>query len=79
MPSASGAVPHTTLRAGQAVGHGAALGVDISAAMIAQARSRAGESGADNVQFEVADAQTADLGRARFDLAISRFGVMFFA
>jgi SAM-dependent methyltransferase len=70
----------TTLRAARAVGDvGTALGVDISYAMIDKARSRAGESGAENARFAVADAQTADLGRAEFDLVISRFGVMFFS
>ena len=71
----------TTLRAAQAVdaGGGTALGVDISPAMIDKARFRAAESGVDNVRFDVCDVQTADFGRASFDLAISRFGVMFFA
>ena len=68
----------TTLRAAAAAVPGAALGVDISQAMIERARSRAADSGASNVRFDVADAQTADLGRGVFDLAISRFGVMFF-
>ena len=50
------------------------LGVDISAPMLDYARSRVhGES----VTFEVADATTYAFGR--FDLAFSRFGVMFFA
>lgn len=69
----------TTIRAGEAAAPGVALGVDISQAMIDKARSRVGESGVANVRFEVADVQTVDLGSARFDLAISRFGVMFFA
>ena len=71
----------TTLLAAQAVGSegGAALGVDISLAMIDKARSRATGSGTANVGFEVGDAQTTDFGGASFDLAISRFGVMFFA
>ncbi|SOD73001.1 methyltransferase family protein [Jatrophihabitans sp. GAS493] len=71
----------TTLRAAQAVtpGAGTALGVDISAAMIGQARSRGADAGRANVRFEVADVQTMDFGGASFDLAISRYGVMFFA
>ena len=70
----------TTLRAAQAVasGGGMAVGADISQAMIAKARARAAESGIGNVHFRVGDVQTADLGPARFDLAISRYGVMFF-
>ncbi len=70
----------TTLSAARAVapGGGTALGVDISHAMLDRARLRAAESGTDNVRFEVGDIQTADLGRPTFDLAISRYGVMFF-
>jgi SAM-dependent methyltransferase len=71
----------TTLRAAAAVasGAGTALGVDISQAMIDKARSRAAESGPGNARFQVGDVQTADLGRSMFDLAISRYGVMFFS
>lgn len=70
----------TTLRAAEAVasGAGTALGVDISQAMIDRARSRVAESGTGHAGFQVGDLQTADLGRATFDLAISRYGVMFF-
>jgi len=55
---------------------GQVVGVDVSAPILAVARDRA--AAADNVQFELADATTADLGEARFDLMFSRFGVMFF-
>jgi SAM-dependent methyltransferase len=70
----------TALRAARAVAPagGTALGVDISQAMIDKARSRAAQAGTRNVSFELGDVQKADLGRARFDLAISRYGVMFF-
>jgi SAM-dependent methyltransferase len=70
----------TTLRAAQAVapGTGTALGLDISQAMIDKARMRAAEAGTGNASFELADVETADLGRATFDLALSRYGVMFF-
>jgi SAM-dependent methyltransferase len=70
----------TTLRAAEAVasGAGTALGVDISQAMIDKARSHAAESGTGNARFQVGDLQTAELGCAVFDLAISRYGVMFF-
>ncbi len=53
----------------------AAVGVDLSAPLIEQARERA--AGRDDVEFRVADAQTTPLA-ARFDVIISRFGVMFF-
>jgi SAM-dependent methyltransferase len=71
----------TTLPAARLVAPdgGRATGVDISRHMIDKARSRARESGVGNARFRVDDAQTADLGRAAFDLVISRFGVMFFA
>jgi SAM-dependent methyltransferase len=70
----------TTLRVAQAVAPavGTALGVDISQAMIDKACSRAAQAGAGNVSFQLGDVQRADLGRARFDLVISRYGVMFF-
>jgi SAM-dependent methyltransferase len=68
----------TTLRAAEVAGSGSALGVDISRVMIDKARSRAAEAGVANASFEVADVERADFGRARFDLAISRYGVMFF-
>ena len=58
---------------------GSALGVDISSAAIERARELADAQGVGNVTFEVADAQVHRFGRERFDLAVSRFGTMFFA
>jgi SAM-dependent methyltransferase len=58
---------------------GRALGVDIAAALLERAREHAGAAGIDNIDFQHADVQNSDLGRARFDGAFSRFGVMFFA
>lgn len=58
---------------------GFVLGVDISAPMLGRAREEARLSGAENVRFEIADAQTADLPGAPFDKLFSRFGVMFFS
>lgn len=67
----------TTLEMASRVGaQGRCLGVDISAPMLSLAGERA--AGAPNVEFRQADAQAADLGRAAFDAAMSRFGVMFF-
>lgn len=57
---------------------GEAVGVDISAPMIDFARARALEE-ALPAKFVCADAETHDLGSARFDMIISRLGVMFFA
>ena len=57
---------------------GEVLGVDISAPMLARARVRAEEEGLANLRFEEADAATAQLPAAYYDLVLSRFGVMFF-
>ena len=65
----------TTRDAARAAASGLALGVDLSARMIERARAE----GLTNVRFEQADAQVYPFEREAFDLAISRFGVMFFA
>jgi SAM-dependent methyltransferase len=57
---------------------GDVLGVDISAPMIARARAR-GAVGGLPVRFEEGDAEIYDFPAAAFDMAISRFGVMFFS
>ena len=57
---------------------GSVTGADISEPLVDFARSRAAEGGLSNVEFLVADAQTGELG-GPYDLALSRFGVMFFA
>ncbi len=57
---------------------GSALGVDISASAIERAHELAQTQGVHNVTFEVADAQVHRFPQERFDLAISRFGTMFF-
>ncbi len=56
---------------------GRAVGIDISAAMIAEARRRAPAGGA--AEFLVADAATHAFAPASIDLLFSRFGVMFFS
>ena len=58
---------------------GSALGVDISASAIERARELAQAQGMRNIAFERADAQVHPFPQKRFDLAISRFGTMFFA
>ncbi len=58
---------------------GAVVGADISRPMLGVARARFVPQGAAPIRFEELDAQTADLGEARFDAAYSRFGVMFFS
>jgi SAM-dependent methyltransferase len=57
---------------------GSALGVDISAPAIERARELAWAQEVHNVIFECADAQVCPFPRAFFDLAMSRFGTMFF-
>jgi ubiquinone/menaquinone biosynthesis C-methylase UbiE len=69
----------TSLAAAAAAGaSGDCLGLDISAPMSARARERAARESV-RAAFAVGDAQSHDFGAARFDLVISRFGVMFFA
>jgi ubiquinone/menaquinone biosynthesis C-methylase UbiE len=63
----------TTRNAARAASAGAALGVDVHEGMITRARELA--EGIPNLQFEVGDAQTY---AGAFDVAISRFGTMFF-
>jgi SAM-dependent methyltransferase len=57
---------------------GRALGLDLSSQMLALARERSRAEGLRNVSFERADAQVYPFEPGGFDLAISRFGVMFF-
>ncbi len=69
----------TTREAASAAGAGRALGTDISGPAIERARELARAEGIRNAAFECADAQVHPFPRERFDLAISRFGTMFFA
>jgi SAM-dependent methyltransferase len=68
----------TTREAARMARAGSALGVDISASAIERAREIARVQGLRNVAFERADAQVHRFPEERFDLAISRFGTMFF-
>jgi SAM-dependent methyltransferase len=68
-----------TRLAARAARSGRAHGIDLSAPMLATARARAAEEGLDNVVFEQADAQVHPFSAGGFDVAISRFGIMFFA
>jgi SAM-dependent methyltransferase len=58
---------------------GRVVGVDISKPMLGVARRRPIPPGIVRPEFREVDAQAADLGRAIFDAAYSRFGVMFFS
>ena len=68
-----------TLAAARVAERGAAVGVDLSALMITEARATAAAAGLRNVTFEVGDVQTHAFAAGSFDLAVSHFGVMFFA
>jgi SAM-dependent methyltransferase len=68
----------TTREAAKAAIFGSAVGVDISARMVAVARRLSQEQGLHNVHFEQADAQVHAFPAEQFSLGISRFGTMFF-
>ncbi len=69
----------TTRDAARVARAGSALGVDVSASMIARARELAEAEGLPHVSFERADAAIHPFPPRSFDVAISRFGTMFFA
>ena len=58
---------------------GSALGIDLSARLIEEARRRSRAAGLTNTTFVHGDAQVYPFEREAFDVAISRFGAMFFA
>jgi SAM-dependent methyltransferase len=68
----------TTREAARMAPAGSALGVDLSAPAIERARELARAEGLRNVTFERGDAQAHRFPQGYFDLAISRFGTMFF-
>jgi ubiquinone/menaquinone biosynthesis C-methylase UbiE len=69
----------TTREAARAAAPGPALGVDVSPAALERARELAAAESLRNVSFELGDAQTHAFEAGRFDVAISRFGTMFFS
>jgi SAM-dependent methyltransferase len=69
----------TTCDAARVATAGAALGVDLSSRMLERAREHAREHGLTNVRFEQSDAQVHHFEEGRYDLAMSRFGAMFFS
>jgi SAM-dependent methyltransferase len=69
----------TSIGLAMAVGvTGEVVGVDISEPMLARAEYMAAQTELTNVFFELADVEAAPIHRDSFDLAFSRFGVMFF-
>lgn len=68
----------TTLAIARDLGpNGSVTGIDISAPLVELARKRAAHSRV-SAEFLLADAQTHEFTGTRYDLAVSRFGVMFF-
>ena len=67
----------STRDAARAATAGSALGIDLSAQMLEHARRISREEGLANVSFQQADAQVHPFP-ADFDIAISRYGSMFF-
>lgn len=73
-----GTGPTTVELARRVAPGGSVLGIDIAPSMLEAARDRARREGVDSIGFQVADAQTHDLGDGGFDAVFSQFGVMFF-
>lgn len=69
----------TTVEAAGYATAGQVLGVDLSSRMLDHASASAAAEGLTNVRFEQADAQAHSFANGTFDVAISRFGIMFFA
>jgi ubiquinone/menaquinone biosynthesis C-methylase UbiE len=69
----------TTREAARAAAPGAVLGVDVSPAALERARELAAAESLRNVSFELGDVQTHAFEAGRFDVALSRFGTMFFS
>ncbi len=69
----------STREAARAAAPGRVLGIDVSAPGLERARRLTAAEGLDNVSYEQADAQAHDFDPEAFDVAISRFGTMFFA
>jgi SAM-dependent methyltransferase len=69
----------STRDAARAAVAGRALGIDLSADMLDHARQVSRAEGLRNISFEQADAQVHAFPAGGFDVAISRFGSMFFA
>ena len=68
----------TTREAARAAAPGRVLGVDVSERMLERARQVTAAERLDNARYELGDAQVHRFDAATFDVAISRFGTMFF-
>jgi len=69
----------TSRQAARIARQGSVLGIDLSTRMLDRARERSSAEGLTNIRFARGDVQVFPFEEQAFDLAISRFGVMFFA
>jgi SAM-dependent methyltransferase len=69
----------TTREAARLAATGSALGIDITESMIVRARELAAAEALSNIRFEHDDVQAHSFPPQRYDVAISRYGTMFFA
>jgi SAM-dependent methyltransferase len=69
----------TTREAARMASDGTALGIDIDSRTIERARELSESEGTSNARFEAGDVQVYPFQPRKFDVAISRFGTMFFA
>ena len=68
-----------TREAARAAAPGSVVGVDVSERMLERARELTAAERLGNVRYELGDAQVHRFEPGRFDVAISRFGTMFFS
>ncbi|MCW2982445.1 MAG: methyltransferase protein [Conexibacter sp.] len=69
----------TTREASRAAAPGRVVGIDVSESMLQRAGQLTAAERLDNVRYELGDAQVHRFDPAGFDVAISRFGTMFFS
>lgn len=69
----------TTRLAARQAARGHAVGIDLSAPMLEQARTAAAEESVPNVTFVQGDAQVHAFPQEGFDVALSRGGIMYFS
>ena len=68
----------TTREAARAAAPGRVVGIDVSERMLERARQVTVAKRLDNVRYELGDAEVHRFDPAGFDVAVSRFGTMFF-
>ena len=69
----------STRDAARAAAPAPVVGIDIDEQLLERARRLTADEGLDNVTYVLGDAQTHPFADGEFDVAISRFGTMFFA